>query len=82
MELTETNSNCKIILDNGIEVTNQCTKKKVLAEMNMQMFQNDINPQEIREALGVSADTVQRILHNNNVYIRKSWGISEEIKCT
>ncbi|MFR2879181.1 MAG: DUF1810 family protein [Anaerovoracaceae bacterium] len=30
-------------------------------------------PQEIGEALRVNADTVRRIIHDNNVYIRKSW---------
>ncbi len=72
MELTETHSNYKIILDNGIEVTNQCTKKKVLAEMIMQMYSEWYKPQEIGETLGVSADTVGRILHDGNAYIRKS----------
>ena len=57
----------------GIEVTNQCAKKKVLAEIIMQMYSEWYKPQEIGEALGVSADTVRRILHDNNVYIRKSW---------
>ena len=57
----------------GIEVTNQCAKKKVLAEMIMQMYSEWYKPQEIGEALGVSADTVRRILKQNNVYIRKSW---------
>ena len=63
----------KALKDNGIEVTNQCAKKKVLAEMIMQLYSEWYKPQEIGEALGVSADTVRRILHNNNVYIRKSW---------
>ena len=63
----------KALKDNGIEVTNQCAKKKVLAEMIMQMYSEWYKPQEIGEALGVSADTVRRILHDNNVYIRKSW---------
>ena len=63
----------KVLKDNGIEVTNQCAKKKVLAEMIMQMYSEWYKPQEIGEALGVSADTVRRILHDNNVYIRKSW---------
>lgn len=63
----------KALKDNGIEVTNQCAKKKVLAEMIMQMYSEWYKPQEIGEALGVSADTVLRILHQNNVYIRKSW---------
>ena len=58
---------------NGIEVTNQCAKKKVLAEMIMQMYSEWYKPQEIGKALGVSADTVRRILKQNNVYIRKSW---------
>ncbi|MCR4753556.1 MAG: hypothetical protein K5837_04030 [Candidatus Saccharibacteria bacterium] len=57
----------------GIEVTNQCAKKKVLAEIIMQMYSEWYKPQEIGEALGVSADTVRRILKQNNVYIRKSW---------
>ena len=63
----------KALKDNGVEVTNQCAKKKVLAEMIMQMYSEWYKPQEIGEALGVSADTVRRILHDNNVYIRKSW---------
>ena len=63
----------KALKDNGIEVTNQCAKKKVLAEMIIQMYSEWYKPQEIGEALGVSADTVRRILHANNVYIRKSW---------
>jgi DNA-directed RNA polymerase specialized sigma24 family protein len=63
----------RALKDNGIEVTNQCAKKKVLAEMIMQMYSEWYKPQEIGEALGVSADTVRRILHDNNVYIRKSW---------
>ena len=63
----------KALKDNGVEVTNQCAKKKVLAEMIMQMYSEWYKPQEIGEALGVSADTVRRILHANNVYIRKSW---------
>ena len=63
----------KTLKDNGIEVTNQCAKKKVLAEMIMQMYSEWYKPQEIGEALGVSADTIRRILKQNNVYIRKSW---------
>lgn len=63
----------RALKDNGIEVTNQCAKKTVLAEMIMQMYSEWYKPQEIGEALGVSADTVRRILHENNVYIRKSW---------
>ena len=63
----------KALKDNGIEVTNQCAKKKVLAEMIMQMYSEWYRPQEIGDALGVSADTVRRILYENNVYIRKSW---------
>jgi DNA-directed RNA polymerase specialized sigma24 family protein len=63
----------RALKDNGIEVTNQCAKKKVLAEMIMQMYSEWYKPQEIGEALGVSADTVRRILKQNNVYIRKSW---------
>ena len=65
----------KALKDNGIEVTNQCAKKKVLAEMIMQMYSEWYKPQEIGEALGVSADTVRRILKQNNVYIRKSWDL-------
>ena len=56
---------------NGIEVTNQCAKKKVLAEMIIQMYSEWYKPQEIGEALGISADTVRRILHDNNVYIHE-----------
>ena len=63
----------KALKDNGIEVTNQCAKKKVLAEMIMQMYSEWYKPQKIGEALGVSADTVRRILRENNVYIRKNW---------
>ena len=63
----------RALKDNGIEATNQCAKKKVLAEMIMQMYSEWYKPQEIGEALGVSADTVRRILHENNIYIRKSW---------
>ncbi|PKU89679.1 Homeodomain-like domain-containing protein [Bifidobacterium thermophilum] len=63
----------RVVKDNGIEVTNQCAKKKVLTEMIMQMYSELYKPQEIREALGVSADTVRRILHDKNVCIRKSW---------
>ena len=63
----------KALKDNGIEVTNQCARKKVLAEMIMQLYSEWYRPQEIGEALGVSADTVRRILHDNNVYIRRSW---------
>lgn len=63
----------KALKDNGIEVSNQVAKKKVLAEMIMQMYSEWYKPQEIGEALGVSADTVRRILKQNDVYIRKSW---------
>lgn len=63
----------KALKDNGIEVSNQVAKKKVLAEMIIQMYSEWYKPKEIGEALGVSADTVRRILHQNNVYIRKSW---------
>ena len=63
----------KALKDNGIEVSNQAAKKKVLAEMIMQMYSEWYKPQEIGEALGVSADTVRRILKQNDVYIRKSW---------
>ena len=63
----------KALKDNGIEVSNQVAKKKVLAEMIIQMYSEWYKPKEIGEALGVSADTVRRILHDNNVYIRKSW---------
>ena len=38
----------------------------------MQMYPEWYKSQEIGEALGVSADTVRPILHDNNVYIRKS----------
>ena len=41
--------------------------------MIMQMYSEWYKPQEIEEALGVSADTVQCILHDNNVYVRKNW---------
>ncbi len=61
---------------NGIEVTNQVAKKRVLAEMVMQLYSEWYKPQEIGEALGVSADTVRRILKQNNVYIRKRWEYS------
>ena len=57
---------------NGIEVTNQCAKKKNLAEMIMQMYSEWHKPQEFGEALGVSADVFRRILHSNNTYARKS----------
>lgn len=70
----------RALKDNGIEVTNQCAKKKVLAEMIMQMYSEWYKPQEIGEALGVSADTVRRILHDNNVYIRKSWEYPKKIR--
>ena len=63
----------KALKNNGIEVSNQVAKKKVLAEMIMQMYSEWYKPQEIGEVLGVSADTVRRILKQNNVYIRKSW---------
>lgn len=70
----------KALKDNGVEVTNQCAKKKVLAEMIMQMYSEWYKPQEIGEALGVSSDTVRRILHDNNVYIRKSWEYPKKVK--
>lgn len=63
----------RVLKDNGIEVTNQYAKKKVLAEMIMQMYSEWYKPQGIGEALGVSADTVGRILHDKNVCICKSW---------
>ena len=63
----------KALKDNNVEVSNQVAKKKVLAEMIMQMYSEWYKPKEIGEALGVSPDTVRRILHRNNVYIRKSW---------
>lgn len=41
--------------------------------MIMQTYSEWYKPQGIGEALGVSPDTIRRILHDNNVYICKSW---------
>ena len=61
----------KALKDNGIEVTNQCAKKKVLAEMIMQMYSEWYKPQEIGEHL---AQTILKLGFNEfQITISKQW---------
>ena len=68
----------RVLKDNGIEVTKKISSKPALIEMILQMYSEWYKPQEIGEALGISAPTVLRILHQNKVYVRKSWEYPKE----
>ena len=57
----------------GVEVTHEASKKKALAGQVLKMYGDYNRPVDIGKALGINCATVRKILHTNNVYIRKSW---------
>lgn len=47
--------------------------KKALTEQVLKMYADYNRPVDIGKALGINCATVRKILHANNVYIRRSW---------
>lgn len=57
----------------GVEVTHKASKKTALTEQVLKMYADYNRPVDIGKALDINCATVRKILHINNVYIRKSW---------
>ena len=57
-----------------VEVTHEASKKEALTEQVLKMYADYNRPVDTGKALGINCATVRKILHTNNVYIRKSWG--------
>lgn len=52
--------------------THEASKKTALTEQVLKMYGDYNRPVDIGKALGINCATVRKILHINNVYIRKS----------
>ena len=58
---------------NGIEVSHKATTKPELVKRVIELYAEMKTPKEVGSIVGINEGTVQSILHDNNVYIRKSW---------
>ena len=56
----------------GIEVTHKASKREVLTERVLEMYESNMRPVDIGKELGINATTVRKILHENGVHIRSS----------
>lgn len=62
----------KHLKEAGLEVTNRVARKESLVGLVLQLYSEWYKPQEIGEALGISADSVRRCLKENGVELRHS----------
>ena len=58
---------------NGIEVSHKATTKPELVKRVIELYAEMKTPKEVSSIVGINEGTVRSILHDNNVYIRKSW---------
>jgi hypothetical protein len=58
---------------NGIEVTHLASKKPELVKKVIGLYSEMKTPKEVGAIVGINEGTVRNILHDNNVYIRRSW---------
>ena len=58
---------------NGIEVSHKATTKPELVKRVIELYAEMKTPKEVGSIVGINEGTVRSILHDNNVYIRKSW---------
>lgn len=62
-----------VLKRNGIEVTHLASKKPELVKKVIKLYSEMKTPKEVGTIVGINEGTVRNILHDNNVYIRKSW---------
>ena len=58
---------------NGIEVSHKATTEPELVKRVIELYAEMKTPKEVGSIVGINEGTVRSILHDNNVYIRKSW---------
>lgn len=68
----------KHLKEAGLEVTNRVARKESLVGLVLQLYSEWYKPQEIGEALGISADSVRRCLKENGVELRHSSAYSRK----
>ena len=62
-----------VLKRNGIEVTHLASKKPELVRKVIELYSEMKTPREVGAIVGINEGTVRSILHDNSIYIRKSW---------
>lgn len=58
---------------NGIEVSHKATTKPELVKRVIELYAEMKTPKEVGAIVGITGDTVRRILKENGIHIRRSW---------
>ena len=58
---------------NGIEVSHKTATKPELVKRVIELYAEMKTPKEVGTIVGITGDTVRRILKENGIHIRRSW---------